>query len=156
MRKAGFSLLEVILALAILAGSIAVLGEASRLALKNAEISRDLARAQLLCESKLAEITTGIIAAEAVSNAAFDATTTASLDPNEPAWLYSIETQPTDETGLISVRVTVTRDLPAAQHPIHFSLVRWMPDPNATSQADSSQNTESGGSSSGNSSSSEK
>ena len=147
MRKAGFSLLEVILALAILAGSIAVLGEASRLALKNAEISRDLARAQLLCESKLAEITTGIIAAEAVNNAAFDATTTASLDPNEPAWLYSIETQPTDEDGLISVRVTVTRDLPAGQHPIRFSLVRWIPDPNATPL------TNSGGTSSGSSSS---
>jgi prepilin-type N-terminal cleavage/methylation domain-containing protein len=147
MRKAGFSLLEVILALAILAGSIAVLGEASRLALKNAEIARDLARAQLLCESKLAEITTGIIAAEAVNNAAFDATTTASLDPNEPAWLYSIETQPTDEDGLISVRVTVTRDLPAGQHPIRFSLVRWIPDPNATPL------TNSGGTSSGSSSS---
>jgi len=148
MKKAGFSLLEVILALAIAAGSIAVLGEASRLALRNAEVARDLARAQLLCESKLAEVVTGIIAAEAVSNVAFDATTTASIDPNEPAWLYSIETQPTDEDGLISVRVTVTRDLPAAKYPVRFSLVRWMPDPNATSSTDSGQNTESSGNSS--------
>lgn len=147
MKKAGFSLLEVILAMAILAGSIAVLGEASRLALRNAEIARDLARAQLLCESKLAEITTGIIAAEDVGKTAFDATTTASIDPNEPAWLYSIETQPTDEDGLISVRVTVTRDLPAGQHPVSFSLVRWMPDPDATISADSDQGSESGGSS---------
>jgi prepilin-type N-terminal cleavage/methylation domain-containing protein len=154
MKRAGFSLLEVILALAIAAGSIAVLGEASRLALRNAEVARDLARAQLLCESKLAEIVTGVTAAETVTNTPFDATMTASLDPNEPAWMYSIETQTTDEDGLIAVRVTVTRDLPEAKHPVRFSLVRWIPDPNATSSAQSGENSASGGSSSGNSSSS--
>ena len=60
MRRAGFSLLEVILAMAILAGAIAVLGEAGRLALRNAGYARDMAQAQLLCESKMAEIVTGI------------------------------------------------------------------------------------------------
>jgi prepilin-type N-terminal cleavage/methylation domain-containing protein len=152
MKKAGFSLLEVILALAILAGSIAVLGEASRLALKNAEAARDLARAQLLCESKLAEITSGIILAEPVSNTPFDQTTTASINPAEPAWLYSIETQQTNEEGLIAVRVTVTRDLPAVKNPVRFSLVRWLPDPNATPSTESGTNSGSG--SSGGSSSS--
>jgi len=150
MKKAGLSLLEVILALTILAASVAVLGEASRLALKNAEVARDLGRAQLLCESKLAEITSGIIAAEPVASTPFDATTYASIDANEPAWLYSIETQTTNEEGLISVRVTVTRDLPAAKHPVSFSLVRWIPDPNATSSTGSGQNA--GGTSSGTSS----
>ena len=137
MKKAGFSLLEVILALSILAGSIAVLGEASRLALKNAEVARDLAHAQLLCESKLTEIVTGITPAETVGNTPFDPTTTASIDASGPSWLYSIETQETDEEGLVSVRVTVTRDLPASKHPVSFSLVRWIPDPNATTAADS-------------------
>ncbi|MFZ1935993.1 MAG: prepilin-type N-terminal cleavage/methylation domain-containing protein [Thermoguttaceae bacterium] len=152
MRKAGFSLLEVILALAILAGSIAVLGESSRLALRNAEIARDLAHAQLLCESKMAEITVGITAAETVGNTPFDTTMTASLDPSAPGWLYSIDTQTTDEEGLIAVRVTVTRNLPAAKHPVSFSLVRWIPDPNATSSSGSGGNSSSG--SGGNSSSS--
>jgi general secretion pathway protein I len=138
MRKAGFSLLEVILALAILGGSIAVLGESSRLALKNAEIARDLAHAQLLCESKMAEITTGLTQAQQVSNAPFDATMTASLDPGDVGWLYSVETQTTDAEGLITVRVTVTRNLPAAKHPVSFALVRWMPDPNATSSSETS------------------
>jgi len=149
MRKAGFSLLEVILALAILAGSIAVLGESSRLALKNAEVARDLAHAQLLCESKLAEFTTGITTVQAVGSTAFDATTTASIDPSEPAWMYSVETQTTDEEGLIAVRVTVTRNLPAAKHPVTFALVRWLPDPNYTSSTGSGTSTTS---SSGNSS----
>ena len=56
-----FSLLEVILALAILAGAVAVFSELSRGALENAGTARDLARAELLCESKLAEIAAGLI-----------------------------------------------------------------------------------------------
>ena len=129
----GFTLLEVILALTILAGAMAVLGEVSRLALRNAAAARDLARAQLLAESKLAEIEAGITAPDPVENTPFDAATE-SLDPGEPAWLYSIS-QPSIENaedGVISVRVTVTRDLPAGQHPVKFSLVRWLPDPNYT------------------------
>ena len=130
-RRGGFTLLEVILALTILAGALAVLGEVSRLALRNAAAARDLARAQLLAESKLAEIEAGITSTDSVDKVAFD-TTANSLDPGEPAWLYSINSQSTDEDGVISVRVTVTRDLPAGQHPVKFSLVRWLPDPNYT------------------------
>jgi len=143
-QRNGFTLLEVILALAILAGALAVLGEVSRLALQNASAARDLARAQLLAESKLAEIESGITAPEAVENAAFD-TSSASLDPAEPAWLYSISTQSTDEEGLISVRVTVTRDLPVGQHPVKFSLVRWLPDPNYTPPSQTSSTSSSSG-----------
>jgi Tfp pilus assembly protein PilV len=124
-------LLEVILALAILGGSIAVLGEINRLALQNARGARDLAHAQLLAESKLAEIQAGITTTDEVDNAAFDSSSD-SPDPADPGWLYSISSQSTDEDGLISVRVTVTRDAPASQHPLKFSLVRWVKDPNYT------------------------
>jgi Tfp pilus assembly protein PilV len=122
-------LLEVILALTILAGAIAVLGEVSRMALRNAETARDLSRAQLLAETKMAEILSGVASPDAVENTAFDSSSYA-LDSSQPAWLYSIISESTDEDGLISVRVTVTRDLPAGQHPVTFSLVRWLPDPN--------------------------
>ena len=150
LRRAAFTLLEVILALAILAGSLAVLGEVSRLAMRNAAGARDLARAQLLAESKLAEIQAGITSTDSVDNSSFDSATE-SLDPGEPAWLYSIKSQSTDEEGVISVRVTVTRALPAAQHPVKYSLVRWLPDPNYTytppSQSSSSTTASSSGSS---------
>ena len=131
MKRAGFSLLEVILAMAILAGAIAVLSEASRMALRNAAAARDLAHAQLLCETKLAEIVIGITPSDPVPATPFDPDETA-LDPDEPAWLYSIDSEPTNEDGLISVTVTVTRDLPPEQHPVRFSLVRWLPDPSGT------------------------
>jgi type II secretion system protein I len=149
MRSArrGFSLLEVILALALLAGAVAVLGEVNRLALRNATAARDLARAQMLCESKMAEIVSGITSPSPVSKSQFDADTEAAAE-DDSRWVYSIDTQTTDEEGLIAVRVTVTKDLPEGQHPVEFSLVRWMEDPNAASQQSSSDgnSTNSGGS----------
>jgi hypothetical protein len=66
--------LEVILALTLLAGAVVVLGEVGRLALRNAKMARDLARAQLLCETKLAEVVSGIAPASAIDNASFDPT----------------------------------------------------------------------------------
>jgi Tfp pilus assembly protein PilV len=124
-------LLEVILALAILAGAMAALGEVSRLALRNAAAARDLARAQHQADRKMAEILAQVASPDPVENAPFTSSNE-SLDPAEPGWLYSISTEATDETGLISVRVTVSRDMPEAQHPVKFSVVRWVPDPNYT------------------------
>ena len=144
MSNRGFSLLEVILALAILGGAIAVLGEAARLALKNAGLARDMARAQLLCESKLSEIVAGITPANPTERATFGTGT----DPNEPAWLYSIETASLEEEGLMSVRVTVTRDLPAEKHPVRFSLVRWISNTNVSQPATSDDKNLQGSSSS--------
>ena len=54
--RGGFSLLEVILALAILIGILAVLSELVGLGVRNARVARAMTQAQLLCESKLAEI----------------------------------------------------------------------------------------------------
>ncbi len=150
-RRAAFTLLEVILALAILAGALAVLGEVGRLALQNAAGARDLARAQLLAESKMAEIDAGISAPDPVDSEAFD-TTAESLDADGPAWVYSIASDSTDEVGLLSVRVSVTRDQPAGQHPVKFSLTRWLPDPNympPNQDTSSSSGTSSSSSSSG-------
>ena len=132
MKNRGFSLLEVILALAILGGAIAVLGEAAQLAMRNAAFTRDMARAQLLCESKLAEITAGITSAEPLQRTIIEN----AAGPGEPVWLYSIETASLDDDGLRSVRVTVARDLSAEKHPVTFSLVRWITEPDTAQPAD--------------------
>jgi type II secretion system protein I len=145
-KSRGFSLLEVVIALTILGGAIAVLGEAARLALQNAEFARDMARAQLLCEGKLSEIVAGIVPAESVDRAAFTRTN----ETNEPAWLYSIETASLADEGLLSVRVTVTRDLPAAKRPIRFSLIRWIPDPSTVQPVESGTPSDKGSASSEN------
>ncbi len=124
-NKAGFSLLEVILALAILFGAIAVLGELGRLGMQNARLTQDLTRAQFLCQSKLAEIISGITPLETIQRAEFDSL----YQDSDVPWVYSIETQQIDNGGLYMVRVTVEKNLPAAQRPASFSLVQWIANP---------------------------
>lgn len=120
--QSGFSLLEVILALAILTGAIAVLGEIARAALRNAQAARDITRAQLLCEGILNQVAAGLIPCDAV----FDAPCDQLFDQRDRGWLYSIENMALDEDGLIAVQVTIRQDLPASHHPVEVTLVRWM------------------------------
>lgn len=123
--RGAFSLLEVILALAILTGAIAVLGELGRLGMENARFAREITQAQLLCQSKMAEITAGLLPAEAVPETSFDEV----VGDGQVEWQYSIETEPTDVDGLIAVRVNVRQNLEQQKRPVEFSLVRWVPDP---------------------------
>jgi general secretion pathway protein I len=146
MKRAGFSLLEVILALAVLAGAIAMLGEAASMALRNAQYTRDTSRAQALCESTLDQVIAGFIPSDPSDATPVESSDT-DMDPNAPAWVYSIEQQEVDdEPGLLSIRVTVTRDLPPEQRPVTFALSRWIADPSyAASQSDSGSQSGSSG-----------
>ena len=138
-RRPGFSLLEVILALAILVGILAVLNELVALGVRNARVARAMTQVQLLCESKLAEINAGITAAEPVT----DATFTAGRGGRESEWVYSIDLEPTNQEGLTAICITFRQDLPERSRPVEFSLVRWIYDPNAD-LSDTSASKESG------------
>lgn len=118
--RRGFSLMEVVLAMAILGVAIAVIGELVRLGSRSAAMARDLSMAQLLCDSKMAEIAAGIAAPEPAVSTPFEL---------EPDWLYSIEVEPTNQEGLLAVRVTVQQDVDPSNQPPTFSVVRWIPDP---------------------------
>jgi type II secretion system protein I len=139
-RVSGYSLLEVIFALAIFAGALAVLGESARQAIRNATVARDLTCAQLLCESKMAEIVAGGSVPQAVEQTAFDV----SAYPSAEGWLYSIRVDPTEHEGLMAMRVTVARDDPTGTHPLELSLVRWMMDPQSAHSTASSDSAKSG------------
>lgn len=121
--RGGFSLLEVILALAILVAALAVLGELIRSGVRNAQMARDLSRAQVLCESKLGEVFAGAIPAEKTSHSAI---------PEEPGWLYSIERDASGSSGLIKINVTVEQDPAQQRYPVKFTLAQWMRDPTIT------------------------
>ena len=71
--RRGLSLLEVMLAIAILGGSIAVIGELIRVGTISAAKTRDLTTAQILCESTLAEGSTahGSIARKGSARSSF-------------------------------------------------------------------------------------
>lgn len=150
-RRSAFSLVEVILALAILAGSIAVLGEVARFGIRNARAARDLTQAQFLCQSKLAELTSGIVLPESVTWTHFELAdaegrSTTNANSNEIQWNYAVSVAYVDaEDGLLAVTVTVRQDVPVAKRPIEFSLVRWMPDPEAIALESAASDVSTGG-----------
>jgi len=81
----------------------------------------------------MAEITAGLASAESDE----DVPLSESEDETETEWLYSVEATPLDQQGLMEIRVTVTKNLPAEQHPAESSLVRWMVDASAVSSGES-------------------
>ena len=131
--RSGFSLLEVLLSLSIMVGAIVALSALIEVGIRHAVVARSMTEAQLLCESKLAEITSGIQAAEPISQAPLlaaveDAALMESAEEGE--WYYSVEvTQLDQEMGLASLRVTVFQNPAIYPQPLEFSLVRWIPDP---------------------------
>ncbi len=134
--RSGFSLLEVVLSLAILGGSMAVLGEAVRHGMDNARIARDLTDAQLYCESKMAELEAGLITLDPVSDAPIEPMTDSSLESSalddEVIWLYSIETEMVDE-GLVLVYLSVYQDPSLVKKPVTFTLTQMFLDESAIS-----------------------
>jgi len=122
-NSTGLSLLEVMLAIAILGGSLVVIGELMRIGSRSAMTAREMSTAQMYCESKLAEIVAGIAPPESMGPAAFD---------TDPEWQYTIEANPSTHDGMLAIQVTVTQDRPARSRPISFTLSRWMLDPKRT------------------------
>jgi type II secretion system protein I len=123
-RRRGLSLLEVMLALAILGLSLATIGELMRLGSRSAELARDMTTAQILCETKVSEIVTGML--PAISTAPTPIVDAGSGND----WLYSVETQQIGVDGLLAVRVMVQQNPELVARPATFVLVRWMIDPN--------------------------
>jgi type II secretion system protein I len=143
MRRGAFTLFEVIIALAILVGAMAVLGELLRGGLFSAQRARDLSRATMICEGKMAQIVAGLHAPENVMGAPVD-------DELSDGWIYSVEVTDTTSPYLLSVRVTVQRDVPEIKKPVSATLVRWVKSPDVlTTTSDSSSTTSSSSSSTG-------
>jgi len=119
-RARAFTLLEVILALAILAGSIAMLTEGVRGARRNGQIAAKLTVAQLLATGKMAELAAQVTPLSGVTEVPCE---------TEPEYAYSIVLGTTPVAGLVSVTVTVGTQVPGVSQPVTYSLVRWMTDP---------------------------
>jgi prepilin-type N-terminal cleavage/methylation domain-containing protein len=122
VRRLAFTLLEVILALAILAGALAVLGEVMRLADQTASLTEGETHAQILAASLMDELASGARQLSAVSQASLDANA-------DPPWLYSVSLEDTGFQELVGVRVLVEQQLDPRLQPARFELVRWMANP---------------------------
>jgi prepilin-type N-terminal cleavage/methylation domain-containing protein len=118
-KRQAFTLLEVILAIAILGVSLAIIGEGFRAGLANIEQAKHEVRASLVAESILSSVAAGEILPESVGEAAY------AFDAN---WVYSLTAEPQgDVDGLLSVSVQV-HHVNNAKYGVTMS--RWLTDPN--------------------------
>lgn len=119
-QRHGLSLLEVILSIAILGGAMVVIGQLFNLGYRSALQARLRSDANMLCDSKMAELAGGVI----------DATSTGVQQfPNNTQWTYSVDIQPSIQLGLLVATVTVEQSPDVTQTPISVEVVRFIPDP---------------------------
>ena len=124
-----FTLLEVILAMAILALSLAALGHAVRLSHQNAERTAIESDATIIAESVLAELLSGVRTLTEVQREAYTETLPTGQSVQDARWFISIsiDNGPIDGLLLLGVKVEPAQALLAAVAPVQ--LVRYAPDP---------------------------
>jgi prepilin-type N-terminal cleavage/methylation domain-containing protein len=129
-KRSGFSLLEILLALAILGGALAVLSRIADTGMMAARESRDLAAARILCQTKLTELLLDAqagISPQSVTGAPFDAPFDSQ---SSTVFQYSVEVQPAPMDGLLAIRVLVEAlDSDVGTTRTRYALTRWMIDP---------------------------
>lgn len=128
-KRDGFSLLEIMLSLAILGGSLAVLSRIMDTGVSAAIESRSLAQARLACQAKLSEVLmdagSGIQPQTVISvpMESFDSSSTSPMN-------YSVEVAPASIDGLLAIRVSVEVQNGTGTASIaNYSLTRWAVDP---------------------------
>ena len=119
-RRKGFSLLEVLLATSILIGSAIVLLELVTIGNRHASSARDLAKSQLICQTKLNEILARISPLEAVRPTAVE---------EDAKWVYWIELRPIEQSELVALEVNAAYQPSPEKQSAQFTLVRWLRDP---------------------------
>lgn len=140
-RRRGTSLLEIILAIAILGVSLAAIVELVRVGSMAGRLSSDLTTAQLICDAVLSEVACGALPAQSTGQSP------ASNYDTTGRWQYQISTTTLDEAGLLGIQVTVTNIPQPGLTPITFTLYRWMIDPAASASSQSSETSGTTGSS---------
>lgn len=118
-RSPAFTLLEVILALAILAGSVAVLGEIMRSAGRSASDTHAETRAQMLACSVMDQVVSGAIDAVDQNQVMLET-------DDSVTWTYSLTVSQTSMADLFSVEVIVEQTLEPQYNPVRYRLVRWV------------------------------
>jgi len=125
--RSGFTLLEVILAIAILTISLAAIGEIVFSAFGNSKEATDSLEARMVAQSIIDEIKCG---AREVLDAGPEqvAGVQGALEPALGQWAFQIITEPTVTDELLQVRVLVGRTLDGSEK-TSCELVRWFPNP---------------------------
>jgi prepilin-type N-terminal cleavage/methylation domain-containing protein len=119
-QRSGLTLMEVIVSIAILGGALVVIGNLVFLGSKAASNTRWYSEAQILCDSKMAEVSAGVLPLQSTGGTPIE---------ENPDWLYSVEIGQTTVAGLLAVTVTVQQSPTITASPTPCLLMRWLPDP---------------------------
>ena len=98
-RRQGITLFEVLLSLVIFATAMSVLGQLAANGVRAALHSQLRTQAALRCQSKLAEVTTGIEPLAPVMDAPF---------PDDPGWSWSLRISASPQPALLVLEVSVS------------------------------------------------
>jgi hypothetical protein len=109
-----------ILAIAILGGALVVIGQLVNIGYHSASEARLRSQANILVDSKMSEVSAGIIELTSSSGVTIS---------ESPGWIYSVAVEPSDHLGLLMVTVTVEQTAATSANPISMSMIRFLPDP---------------------------
>ena len=123
-----FSLLEMLLALAILGGSLAILGQIAETGVDAARQARDLSMARLIAQSKLSEVLINV-SLEQTPQSVFDTPVDPIDSLTTTAYTYSVEVQPATLDGMLMIRILVTATDANGNVSVNYALDRWIIDP---------------------------
>lgn len=125
-NRRGFSLLEILLALAILGGALGVLSQIVITGGTSGRSAQELAMARMLCQSKLAELLVSNVQPTAVPSTPLTSPDSAS----DTVFNYAVEIAPAPLEGMLAIRVSVQAEDADGGAPLAtYSLVRWIIDP---------------------------
>jgi general secretion pathway protein I len=119
----GLTLLEVIVSIAILGAAMALIANVIYVGSRSAGRVRWSSEAQLLGDSKMAELSAGIVPLQSAG---------LSVLPENPRWSWSVDVGAAQINGLLMATVTVQPTDGGADPRQRFTLTRWLPDPNYT------------------------
>ncbi len=117
-HRQGLSLLEVLLSIAILGASLAVIGSLVRIGIISALDTRLRSQANILCDATMAELSAGVLELRPYSETPI---------PNEPDWYFSVDVQDSPQLGLLYTSVTVGQT--NVEDPLMVKIDRFLPDP---------------------------
>lgn len=133
--RRGISLLEVVLALAILAMASAYLAQSMHIATENALRAESQTQAEMVAESVMSQVVSGLLSTQGVtwtpySNPNPFGSAAAFSDPNSQ-WMYMVTTMSTEVQGMLCVQVGVKEVVTGQPDDgkIEFYFNRWIIDP---------------------------
>ncbi|MEX0717245.1 MAG: hypothetical protein WD066_11695 [Planctomycetaceae bacterium] len=121
-ERNGLTLFEVIISLAILLGSLAVLGQLISVGSRAAVRTNMHSRATLLCQAKLADVLAGIEPLQPLADLP--------VDEYNPEWMWGLEVAPGPHPDLLAIAVTVRHVDPLRAADSTVTLYRYMRRPN--------------------------